>query len=40
MICGDFKDLTRRALSYKILCNKAFNSVKFPKNDGYQRTLA
>ena len=39
MICGDFKDLTRRALSYKILCNKAFNSVEFPKNEDIKELL-
>ena len=33
---GDFKDLTRRTASDKILCDKAFNIVKNPKYDGYQ----
>ena len=32
---GDFKDLTRRTASDKILCDKAFNVAKYPKNDGY-----
>ena len=37
---GDFKDLTRRTASDKILCDKAFNIAKNPKYDGYQRGLA
>ena len=37
---GDFKDLTRRTASDKILCDKAFNIAKTPKYDGYQRGLA
>ena len=40
MVYGDFKDLTRRTASDKILCNKAFNIAKNPKYDGYQRGLA
>ena len=36
MAYGDFKDLTRRTASDKILHDKAFN----PKYDGYQRGLA
>ena len=39
MACGDFKDLTRRTASDKILHNKAFNIAKNPKH-GYQRGLA
>ena len=31
MACGDFKDLTRRTASNKILCDKAFNFAKFKK---------
>ena len=31
MICGDFKDLTRRTAFDKILQNKAFNVAKNPK---------
>ena len=31
MAYGDFKDLTRRAVSDKILRDKAFNAVKYPK---------
>ena len=31
MSYGDFKDLTRRTASHKILCDKAFNIVKNPK---------
>ena len=30
-----FKDLTRRTVSYKILCDKALNIAKIPKYDGY-----
>ena len=37
---GDFKDLTRRTTSEKILRDKAFNIAKNPKNDGYQCGLA
>ena len=37
---GDFKDLTRRTASDKILRDKAFNIAKNPKYDGYQRCLA
>ena len=40
MTCGDFKDLTRRRASNKILRGKAFNIAKNPKYDGYQRRLA
>ena len=39
MAYEDFKDLTRRAASDKIFCNKAFNIAKNPKYDGYQRGL-
>ena len=34
MACGDFKDLTRRTASDKILRDKAFNIAKNPKYDG------
>ena len=37
---GDFKDLKRRTASDKILRDKAFNIVKSPKYDGYQRGIA
>ena len=37
---GDFKDLNRRILAGKVLCNKVFNIAKDPKYDGYQRGLA
>ena len=37
---GDFKDLTRRTASDKILRDKAFNLAKNSKYDGYQRGLA
>ena len=40
MTYGDFKDLTRRTASDKILSDKAFNIAKNPKYDGYQRGLA
>ena len=40
MAFGDFKDLTRRTASDKILRDKAFNIAKNPKHDGYQRGLA
>ena len=36
MAYGDFKDLTRRTTSDKILRDKAFNIAKNPKYDGYQ----
>ena len=40
MAYGDFKDLTRRTTSDKILRDKAFNLAKSPKYDRYQRGLA
>ena len=40
MAYGDFKDLTGRTGSDKILHDKAFNIAKNPKYDGYQRSLA
>ena len=40
MAYGDFKDLTRRTASDKILRDKAFNIANNPKYDGYQRGLA
>ena len=40
MAYGDFKDLTRRTASDKILCDKAFNFAKYPKYDEYQSVLA
>ena len=36
----DFKDLTRRTVSDKIMRDKSFNVVKNPKYDRYQRGLA
>ena len=39
MTYGDFKDLTRRTASDKILREKAFNITKSLKYDGYQRGL-
>ena len=36
----NFKDLSRRIGSDKLLCNKPFNIAKTPKYDGYQRGLA
>ena len=38
MAYGDFKDLTRKIASDKILCDKAFNIAKTPKYDGYHRS--
>ena len=35
----DFKDLTRRTASDKLLRDKAFNIAKNPKYDEYQRAL-
>ena len=40
MAYGDFKDLTKRTASDKILRDKTFNIAKNPKSDGYQRGLA
>ena len=40
MAYGDFKDLTRRTASDKILNDKASNIAKDVKYDGYQRGLA
>ena len=40
MAYGDFKCLTKRTASDKILRYKAFNIAKNPKYDGYQRGLA
>ena len=39
MAYGDFKNFTRRTASDKILHDKAFNIIKNPKQDGYQRGL-
>ena len=39
MAYGEFKDLTRRTTSDKILREKAFNITKNLKYDGYQRGL-
>ena len=40
MAYGDFKDLGRRTVLDKVLRDKAFNIVKNPKYDGYQRGVA
>ena len=40
MAYADFKDLKRKTASDKVLRDKAFNSAKNPKCDGYQRGLA
>ena len=40
MACVDFKDLTRRTASDKVLRDKTFNIAKNLKYDGYQRGLA
>ena len=34
-----FKDLPKRATSDKVIRGKAFNFLKIPKCDGYQRGL-
>ena len=39
MAYEEFKYLTRRTASDKILLDKAFNIAKYPKYDGYQRAL-
>ena len=39
MIYGDFKDLTRRTASDKIVLDKAFNIAKNPKYEIYQGGL-
>ena len=40
MADGDFKDFPRRTAAKEVLRDKAFNIVKNPKYDGYQRRLA
>ena len=40
MAYGDFRDLTRRTVSGKILRGKAFNIAINPKYSGHQRALA
>ena len=40
MAYGDFKYLTRRTASDKVLRDKVFSIAKNPKYDGYQRGLA
>ena len=40
MTYGDFKDLPRRTVADKKLPNKALNSAKNPRYDGYQKGLA
>ena len=40
MAYGDFKDLTKRTASDKILRDKTFNIAKNAKYDEYQRGLA
>ena len=40
MTYGDFKILTTRTGSDKILHDKAFNIANYVKYDGYQRDLA
>ena len=39
MAYGNFKNLTRRTASDKIMRGKAFNIAKNGKHDGYQREL-
>ena len=40
MAFGEFKDLTTRTASDKILRHKACNIAENPKYDGYQKVLA
>ena len=40
MVLEDLKDLPRSTDSRKVLCKKAFDTVKNQKYDGHQRTLA
>ena len=40
MVYWDFKDLTRRTVSDKILCDKTFNFANNTQYDGHQRQLA
>ena len=40
MAYRDFKDLARGTAADKVLRDKAFNTAKDPKYDGYQRGLA
>ena len=40
MAHGDFKDLARRTTSDEVLGDKAFDIVRNPKYDGYQRGLS
>ena len=40
MAYGDFKDLTRRTASDKILHDKAFTIAKNAKYDGYKTDLS
>ena len=37
MAYEDIKDLPRRTVADKVLCDKAFSNAKNPKYDGYQR---
>ena len=39
MAYGNFKDLSIRTSSDKVLEDKAFNIAKNPKHDGYQKDL-
>ena len=40
MVCGDFKVLTKRTVSDKILRDKTFNIAKNLRCAGYKRGLA
>ena len=37
MVSGDYKNLTRKTASQKVLCDTAFNNAKNPKYGGYKR---
>ena len=40
MAYGDFKDVNRRTTADKLLRDKALNTAKNPKYDGYQRGIS
>ena len=40
MAYGDFKNLTRRTASDRILRDEPFDIAKNPKYDGYQKSLS
>ena len=40
MAYGDFKDLSRKTASDKVICDEVFKIVKNPKYERYKRSLA